>query len=435
MTGSGLDEERASLFGGTRFWISQNVPQRTRFKEMITHHGGCVVLLEKDADVRLVDHTRKNLPSDTFSYQYVERSVLRGRLENLESHRAGPSAPRPMGASNIPKKGTRRPFSLQDDQIVFDWLVPFEKDPRAPTNGRKIYEKLEERFPQHTWQSWRTRYLKILRGKPRPGGGTPRPELISKISEEEPHGESAPAILSQKATSTSPDASQTISSSSTRIKRSVPDAGQEHDISAESSPMGSHEENPTAKKQRTHGPSLPLSSISNEPQLPERAIPSSSFHSSESPPPVKASQEQGTMTVLEEQLQGLVNPTFLEMPFLPSSSEPEDEDDAVDSDSTEYLSLNQWIKAQVDRGSETSIVLNALRASSMKRVTAKKLIEILRDGNDIPNNIQGVWTGEDDECLEGPDARGIERVLTKHGQSACNARWEYLSMARERGLL
>jgi hypothetical protein len=30
---------------------------------------GTVVLMEKDADVKLVDHTRKNLPSDTYGIQ------------------------------------------------------------------------------------------------------------------------------------------------------------------------------------------------------------------------------------------------------------------------------------------------------------------------------------------------------------------------------
>jgi hypothetical protein len=30
-------------------------------------HGGTVVLMEKDADVKLVDHTKKNLSSDVYS--------------------------------------------------------------------------------------------------------------------------------------------------------------------------------------------------------------------------------------------------------------------------------------------------------------------------------------------------------------------------------
>lgn len=33
---------------------------------VVKENGGVVVLFEKDADVKLVDHTRKNLPPDTY---------------------------------------------------------------------------------------------------------------------------------------------------------------------------------------------------------------------------------------------------------------------------------------------------------------------------------------------------------------------------------
>jgi len=50
-----------------------------------------------------------------------------------------------MGASHIPKKGTRTDFSLEDDQILYDWLHPAEKVVGAPINGNKIYQELEKR--------------------------------------------------------------------------------------------------------------------------------------------------------------------------------------------------------------------------------------------------------------------------------------------------
>ena len=67
------------LFEGKQFWLSQNIPQRSRFKELIQvtlpyfqiefaksnsvqQHGGIIRLQEKDADILLVDHARKNLP-------------------------------------------------------------------------------------------------------------------------------------------------------------------------------------------------------------------------------------------------------------------------------------------------------------------------------------------------------------------------------------
>ncbi|CAG7941171.1 unnamed protein product [Penicillium salamii] len=166
-------EGAPTLFGGARFWLAQTVPQRTRFREDIQKHGGFVVLMEKDADVKLVDHKRKNLPQNTFSYQYVERSIANGQLEDLEAHRSGPSATRPMGATNIPTKGKRSVFTLKDDQIVYDWIHHFAKSPGAPVQGNKFYQDLSELFPSHPWQSWRSRYTKVLHGKPRPGGGVP----------------------------------------------------------------------------------------------------------------------------------------------------------------------------------------------------------------------------------------------------------------------
>ncbi|KAJ5773169.1 hypothetical protein N7457_008065 [Penicillium paradoxum] len=133
-----------NLFRGARFWVSMTVPQRVRFKELIKEYGGTVVLMEKDADVKLVDHTRRDLPDDTFSYQYVERSIKNGQLEDLEAHRVGPSAPRPMGASNIPTKSTRSFFTLQEDQLVFDWIEHFGREPGAPVQGNRFYQDLSE---------------------------------------------------------------------------------------------------------------------------------------------------------------------------------------------------------------------------------------------------------------------------------------------------
>jgi telomeric repeat-binding factor 2-interacting protein 1 len=78
----------------------------------------------------------------------VERSIQNGRLEDLEAHRAGPSAPRPMGASNIPKKGKRSYFTLKEDQVVFDWVYHFTQERGAPVQGNKIYQDLGELVPR-----------------------------------------------------------------------------------------------------------------------------------------------------------------------------------------------------------------------------------------------------------------------------------------------
>jgi telomeric repeat-binding factor 2-interacting protein 1 len=85
------------------------------------------------------------LSDDRYSYRYVERSIQNGRLEDLEAHRAGTSRPRPAGATHIATKGTRQPFTLEDDQILFDWIAHIEKkEPGAPLSGNKVYIELEK---------------------------------------------------------------------------------------------------------------------------------------------------------------------------------------------------------------------------------------------------------------------------------------------------
>ncbi|CAG8241351.1 unnamed protein product [Penicillium olsonii] len=212
-------DDAPTLFRGARFWLSQTVPQRLKLKEDINKHGGIVVLLERDSDVKIVDHKRKNLPHDTYSYQYVELSIAKGKLEDLEDHRAGPSAPRPMGASNIPTKSKRSIFTLEEDRIVYDWIQHFGKTPGAPIKGVKLYQDLselvtynltiplcswinQEQFPSHPWQSWRSRYTKNLIDKPRPGGGESL--TLDEILQRAPSQASRPKILPTRVSEPTP---------------------------------------------------------------------------------------------------------------------------------------------------------------------------------------------------------------------------------------
>jgi hypothetical protein len=57
---------------------------------------------------------------------------------------------------------------------------------------------------------------------------------------------------------------------------------------------------------------------------------------------------------------------------------------------------------------------------------ADKVLPFLKRGEGIPNNIRGVWTEEDDYCLQGCNARDIEELEEKHGKDCVLARLEYL---------
>ena len=61
----------------------------------------------------------------------------------MEAYRVGPSTIRPMGATNIPKRGTRRGYTLEDDQILWDWVEGCAREQNLPRFGEKVYKLLE----------------------------------------------------------------------------------------------------------------------------------------------------------------------------------------------------------------------------------------------------------------------------------------------------
>ncbi|KAL6714467.1 hypothetical protein ACLMJK_007891 [Lecanora helva] len=157
------------LFKGLKFWLSQKVPQRSRFINDVRANGGETLPIEKHADVKIVDHTRKEALPGTFSYTFIEKSVRNGALENLGNHRAGPpeGTVRSIGSIVQPAKGTRNKYTQEDDRILWSWV---HETPQkgGGTDGNEIYKQLEAKHPQHPWQSWRDRWIKQLKGKPCP---------------------------------------------------------------------------------------------------------------------------------------------------------------------------------------------------------------------------------------------------------------------------
>ncbi|KAJ5835769.1 hypothetical protein N7447_001795 [Penicillium robsamsonii] len=497
-----------NLFQGARFWLSLTVPQRSRFKELIKKYGGTVVLMEKDADVKLVDHTRKDLPSDTFSYQYVERSINKGRLEDLEAHRVGPSAPRPMGAFNIPTKSTRSFFTLKEDQILFDWIAHFEQEPGAPVQGNRIYQDLSELFSAHPWQSWRSRYMKHLRGKGRPGGGTPVPytELVQSAPPQGERPKTLPARTSPKYSAAKPTPRvpqlapsapvQAGTTNSPKRKRDpVPELPNQRRRDVSPMKRRAIEASATADPSSRHprpdnsGPQLDSSNMAATPHFtarPERSSPGSSLSdigllqglgipdlfpatnpSVQTPPRVTQETPQKPPNAIElsappapprplgdnafaqsnrfkEQAPNLrppvkdifedpVDPIFLELPFLPSSPASEVADD--DTDTSDAPDVDTWIDQRLARGAKESHVFEALRCTSMVPDMADQVLKCLGAGKGIPDDMPGVWTAEDDDCLQAEEYSRVQRALTKHGAEAYKDRWEYFSMARQTGLI
>lgn len=129
-----------------------------------------------------------------------------------------------------------------------------------------------------------------------------------------------------------------------------------------------------------------------------------------------------------------VDSLFMELPFPPSSPESE-EDSAEEPDEGTggaVHDIDEWIDIRLRTGKAENEqqVIQALRCTSMDPDLADRVLDQLVAGKGIPQDMRGVWTPEDDRCLEGTDARDIDRLLKKHGTELYNRRFEYLEMVR-----
>ncbi|KAL2822000.1 TRF2-interacting telomeric protein/Rap1 C terminal domain-containing protein [Aspergillus granulosus] len=416
--GEGEGDEAAtngqgSLFKGMSFWLSRNVPQRIRFRDLIQQNGGVVRLQEKDADILIVDHKRKNLQSNVYSYQFIEKSIQNGVLQDLDNYKAGPSPARPVGATNIPTRRHRLAYTLEDDQILWDYMQQFEKDPAAPIRGNKFYQDLAAKIPRHTYQSWRDRYLKRLQGRPRPGGNAE--PTATRAANEEVHREARSRAL------TRPDKNDNRRSESPQQPQEKKRKRSPEPITAShrtSNGMTSAQIiNPAQEK------SLQIQVLSELPLQRESSrheTPSSPKKAKTAAPP---STEKGIPSEVTDTDSTSINDLLIELPFFEPEQESENEEPEQDIDA--------WIEDRLGRGKgDEAQILEALQCTSMDPDLADTVLESLVAGKGIPTNMRGVWTAEDDSCIDAQDSRAIQRVFDKHGSDLFNARWEYLGLAR-----
>ncbi|KLJ11366.1 hypothetical protein EMPG_13363 [Blastomyces silverae] len=560
---STANDVTGGLFKDTKFWLSRTVPSRSWIIQQIQANGGKVVLLERDADVLLVDHMRGNNPPGSISFQYIEKSIQNGRLESLEDHRAGPEAGyiRPVGSTTTRPKGHRSAFTAKDDQILYDWVKPFEEK-GGQIGGNKIYQQLAEKYPHHTFQSWRDRYLKKVKDRPRPvapergsSSATSARQADRKTRSEERHPadtsrarvpgsssdryerftkEEKEDLLNHvkdilnieegkqeyKARKSKPDSSRrspqanrreatatsSASTESSRRQRSeshnrttVPESGkpqhftpreeQRIDIrkrrqSAADVPSTGVESNSVKRQKRSSVKHIPqasaspsATSIQSDKIVTSMPPPADSRRSSiregstrsksDSPYPGNneksgsisravsatnsASEERFETAPQQFQQETLEShyttpPQLLDRrPEFNGSPTPQptpvaggedahagngSSSSADDQPSIEQM--DEWIASKTTgrKPYTQQQVVEALACTTMDPDLADTVLETMAAGKGIPDNVRGVWTKEDDECLEASDSKGIEAVLQKHGDELFNARFEYIMTRR-----
>ncbi|KAM3415497.1 DNA-binding protein RAP1 [Cercospora zeina] len=97
----------------------------------------------------------------------------------------------------------------------------------------------------------------------------------------------------------------------------------------------------------------------------------------------------------------------------------------------EAVQLESWMTTMQVRGHDESAIIQAAKCTSLQLELAELVLMHIRGGNGVPNDVPGVWTADEDEQLEGGNARAIRLLENKHGWDACRTRLDYLEKYRD----
>lgn len=140
------EDVNGTLFAGKKFFLTQRLPMRKHFLDLVKSNGGTIVILEKKADYVIADHIRRDCPPGSISYTFLEQCVKHGEIVDPEDHLAGPAAGtlREAGSSMPTKKG-RTPYTAEDDRLLYKWVKDHERKGTGLASGNELYKQLEEK--------------------------------------------------------------------------------------------------------------------------------------------------------------------------------------------------------------------------------------------------------------------------------------------------
>lgn len=93
--------------------------------------------------------------------------------------------------------------------------------------------------------------------------------------------------------------------------------------------------------------------------------------------------------------------------------------------------LSAFVDRYISLGYTDTNVLRALESTTLSTENASLVMEELQQGKEIPDDIPGVWTSEDDAVCEDVASLDSERIVTKHGTERVESRKSFLRDRRE----
>jgi hypothetical protein len=139
-----------------------NNSQKSFFKEKILEGGG-VVIESEDADIIIFNKNDVSNAQNVYKEDIVIDSYFYNQLQELDKYKVRKfiknQQPQQVIKINGPMKMRKKriEYTREDDKI----LASYVKDCLYP-QGKNIYLELEEKYPHHSWQSWKERYKKVV---------------------------------------------------------------------------------------------------------------------------------------------------------------------------------------------------------------------------------------------------------------------------------
>ena len=237
--------------------------------------------------------------------------------------------------------------------------------------------------PRHTFQSWRDRYLKRLRHLGhRPGGPAPEVESIApgRLSTVP-----KPKTTTQTPKPRVPEPDLQTKSSNIEIENHV-----REDTAAAAAAAANKRKRPSIEENSA------ISHVESSHAVQKKRKISQDDPAEEESPAETSDESQSAKYQTAPQFpvvdEGQLDDDDTLVP-LPTYDEEEVEENGSAGD------LEAWIQKRVDAGRKLDDILKALDCTSMNAGLADKVLDLLSREKKIPDDMQGVWTEEDDQAL------------------------------------
>lgn len=110
----------------------------------------------------------------------------------------------------------------------------------------------------------------------------------------------------------------------------------------------------------------------------------------------------------------------------PEEAHHEDSSTQSQTESEQEAEIGRFYDQCEAQGYEFKVITKAVFACGLQLAGALTILDDVQSGAGIPDDIEGVWTSEDDEALKDEGSPEYARILAKHGQEKITIRRKFL---------